>query len=56
MTMPWETEPARTELLEIPPALKRDANNRAPFMDAPNPSASLPTFDPASLPPWVSKS
>jgi hypothetical protein len=31
MTMPWE-KPA-SDGLDIPPMLKRDANNRAPFMD-----------------------
>lgn len=40
--------------LDIPPALKRDANNRAPFMDFPSPSASLPASAQTAVPPWAS--
>jgi hypothetical protein len=66
----------RNDSMDIPPMLRRDANNRAPFMGprvkiidvnsgpslydtiaaALSPSTNLPTFDPATLPPWVSKS
>lgn len=69
MTMPWE-KPA-SDGLDIPPMLKRDANNRAPFMDlcvdegcpqhgmthvCISPSTNLPVFDPSALPPWAATS
>lgn len=53
MTMPWE----KTYDNGIPWFLRRDANNRAPFMDKPvNPSGSLPMRDLSEPLPWLATS
>lgn len=50
MNMPWE----KTYDNGIPWFLRRDANNRAPFMDKPvNPSGSLPMKDLSEPLPWL---
>lgn len=57
--MPWEQQQAyakelRDSFTEIPPALRRDANNKAPYMLNPvnNPPAKVQDW----VPPWASTS
>lgn len=45
-------QPAHVD--EIPPGLRRDANNRAPFMD--RPATNPPATPPCWVPPWAANS